>query len=79
MPNLTIDCLTLKLSGLSTQEGQRLAQLLEARLVSVPSIASSPDLDHLSITLNAPPGQPLEWLAQQIVAEIVRRVGRTLN
>ncbi|NJM59162.1 MAG: hypothetical protein HC849_01430 [Oscillatoriales cyanobacterium RU_3_3] len=79
MTNLTIDRLTLKLPGLSQQEGQHLARLITTRLASIEMTSGSiRDAPSLQINIQSQPNTNMDWLANQIVSEILRQLTQTL-
>lgn len=79
MTELTIDRLTLKLSGLSQQEGQHLARLITTRLASIEMTSSSiRDAPFLQIHIQSQPNTNMDWLANKIVSEILRQLHQTL-
>ncbi len=75
MAVMNIERLTLKLSGLSESDGQRLAQLIAQGLASATiSSASLYHIDTLHVNATASPGNGVDTLSKQIVAEIVRQL-----
>ena len=80
MINLTIDRLTLKLSGISQQEGQHLARLVTNKLAnSEISSYSARDAPALQLNINAQPNVNIDWLANQIVSEVLRQLNQTIT
>jgi hypothetical protein len=80
MTNLTIDRLTLKLSGISQQEGQNLARLVINKLAtSEISSYSARDAPALQLNINTQPNTNIDWLANQIVSEILRQLNQTIT
>lgn len=79
MANLSIDRLTLKLSGLSQDQGQHLARLITERLAtSELSSHSARDAPNLQLNITAQPNANINWLANQIVSEVLRQLNQTL-
>lgn len=80
MTNLNIDRLTLKLSGLSELEGQRLAQLVTEGLANsdISSYFIS-DRPTLQVTIPSRPNTSVDWLAEQIVTQILQQLNQTLG
>ena len=79
MTNLIIDRFTLKLSGLSPQEGQHLARLIAEGLASHEiSSHSTRDTPTLQMNITAQPNASVDWLANQIVSEVLRQLNHTL-
>ncbi len=83
MTALTIDRLTVNLSGLSQIDGQRLAkQIAEELARGMPMTEASRDVPNLHITIparsNAEPAD-VDWLAHQVVAEVLRQLNQTLG
>ncbi|WP_375494029.1 hypothetical protein [uncultured Nostoc sp.] len=80
MTNLTIDRLTLKLSGLSEPEGQRLAQNITQKLARSDLASREPsDIAALQVTIPTRPNASIDWLAEQIVTSILRQLNQTLG
>jgi hypothetical protein len=80
MTELNIDRLTLKLSGISELEGQRLAHLIAQELansdISHLSTRASPNIQ---ISIPSPANPNVDRLAQQIVADVLQQLDRTLG
>ncbi len=78
MSDVTIDRLSLHLSGLSEAEGQRLARLVADGLAR----ASMPDglenRDAVQTTTIAHAGGSMQAISQRIVADILRQLQRTV-
>jgi len=75
---VAIGRLALELSGLNEQEGKRLALLITHQLAA----EKVGDVDHYSVgsvrvRADAKPGENIDRLSRQIVAEIVRQIGRS--
>jgi hypothetical protein len=80
MTNLNIDRLTLKLSGLSQDQGQHLARLIAEGLASSEITShSARDAPTLQLNITAQPNANVDWLANQIVSEVLRQVNQTLT
>ena len=79
MAEMNIERLTLKLSGISESDGQRLARLIAEGLASATISSASPrHIDSLHVNATASPGNEIGMLSRQIVAEIVRQLESTL-
>lgn len=79
MPEINIGRLTLKLSGLSEGEGQRLARLIAEGLATAPGpTGSSRHLDALQADVSAWPGIETDDLSKQIVADLLRQLDRSV-
>ena len=79
MTNLIIDRLTLKLSGISQQEGQHLARLVTNKLAtSEISGYSARDSPNLQMNITAQSNANVDRLANQIVSEVLRQLNQTL-
>jgi hypothetical protein len=79
MATIDIDRLTLKLSGLSEREGQRLARLIAEGLAQADIPNTAPRrLETLRVNLTAPADGNVDRLSQQIVADVLRQLERTL-
>lgn len=76
MPELTIERLSLRLSGLSEGESRHLARLIAEGLAGASGISRNRDALHAGI--NATAGSSVEELSDQIVAELVRQLERSL-
>jgi hypothetical protein len=76
---ITIDKLTLQLSCLSEEEGRRLAQLIaeDLAMVTLPAGCSS-DMANVSVNVPQTPGTSVNAFSQQIVAEMLRQLERTI-
>jgi hypothetical protein len=80
MAAINIDQLALKLSGVSERDGQRLAQQIADGLAHASiSAESSQQLDALRVNVTARPGDSMDWLSKQIIADILRQLNRTLT
>lgn len=79
MANIQIDRLTLKLSGISQQEGQHLARAIADGLADASLAAETAhSLDVLKVTVTVGSGDNLDRLAQQILTELLQQINRTL-
>jgi hypothetical protein len=79
MTKINIDRLTLKLSGLSQDQGQHLARLI-AEGLATSEISSHParDSPNLQMNITAQPNANVDRLANQIVSEVLRQLNQTL-
>jgi hypothetical protein len=77
MPDLTIERLSLHLSGLSESEGHRLARLIADGLAQV-SISGGENRDVMSAAITASPGVDMQELSERIVADVVRQLDRSI-
>jgi hypothetical protein len=77
MPDLTIERLSLHLSGLSEGEGQRLARLIADGLAQV-SISGGENRDAMNAVITASPGVDMQELSERIVADVVRQLDRSI-
>jgi len=79
MTNLNIDRLTLKLSGLSKDQGHHLAQLIAEGLANSEIAGySARDAPNLQLNITAQPNARVDRLANQIVSEVLRQINSTL-
>lgn len=79
MTVINVDRLTLKLSGVSQQDGQRLAKLVADKLGDREiSLGSVQDVSSLQMRITAQTNGNMGWLADQIVSEILRHLNRNL-
>jgi hypothetical protein len=75
MANLEIERLSLKLSGLSPGDGERLAQLVANALAQSPLAGdSNREMPAMNINLQSTAGSNLNRLSEQIVGEIRRQL-----
>ena len=79
MTAITIDNLSLKLSGLSEHEGERLAHLVAEGL----GAASLPDegshrVETMNVNIPAHAGNDVDLLSKQIVQEVLRQLARSI-
>jgi len=76
---ITIDKLTLQLSCLSEEEGRKLARLVaeDLAMVTVPA-GCAPDMASVSVNVTQAPGASVNTLSEQIVAEMLRELERTI-
>ena len=77
MPDLTIERLSLHLSGLSEGEGQRLARLIADGLAQV-SISGGENRDVMNAAITVSPGVDMQELSERIVADVVRQLDRSI-
>jgi len=79
MAEVNIERLSLSLSPLSQQDGEHLARLIaEGLAMAASSIQGSRNLKAMQVNVNAAPGTPLDVLSQQIVADVLRQLDRTI-
>jgi len=79
MADITIDRLTLRLSGLSESDGQRLAaRIAEGLAAAAPAGGRPRHMDALRVNVAAAPGDGVERIAAQVVADILRQIERTI-
>jgi len=76
MPQLTIERLSLRLSGLSEGDSRHLARLIGEGLAEAPGISG--DRKAMQIGINASAGSSVQGLSDQIVAELVRQLARSV-
>lgn len=80
MTNLNIDRLTLNLPALSQSDGQRLArQIAEGLASGVITSQAARDSPNIHVTIPANSNPDVDWLADQIVAEVLRQLNQTLG
>jgi hypothetical protein len=77
MPDLTIERLSLHLSGLSEGEGERLARLIADGLAHV-SISGAENRAVMQAAITASPGLDIQELSERILADVVRQLDRLL-
>lgn len=76
MPDLTIERLSLHLSGLSEAEGERLARLIADGLAHA-SMPGSENRDAMKAAVTAFPGGDMQELSERIVTDVVRQLDRS--
>jgi len=74
MAELHIDRLALSLPGFSAHEGRRLARLIAAGLAAAP-FDQPGSRAAVRVDLAVQPGQDLDGLGDQIIAEVRRQLG----
>lgn len=76
---ITIDKLTLQLSGLCEDDGRKLARLLaeDLAIVTVPANCC-PDIHSMNVNITRSPGVSVKTLSQQIIADMLRQLDRTV-
>jgi hypothetical protein len=75
---ITVDKLSLQLSGLSEAEGRKLARLLaeDLAIATLPAGCSA-DTDSVQVNIAPVPGIPVKKLSELIVADLLRQLDRT--
>jgi hypothetical protein len=77
MSDLDVDRLSLKLHGVSRGDAQRLSSLVAQGLAEA-TVRPRGGVNALQVTVNSLPGTSMQELANQIVANLVGQLGRTL-
>jgi hypothetical protein len=78
MPDITIDRLVLKAAGMSAQAAKRLAEQVAAGLERAPIAGDLTQRGELvRLKVRELPGATTEGLTQQILAELIRELGRS--
>jgi len=77
VPDLFIDRLSLHLSGISEEDGRRLARSIGEGLgAALPAgIASPRTLPTVHLSVTAPEGSPLERISELVIADLLRQLG----
>ena len=79
MAEISIDRLSVTLSGRSSSDGERLARLIAQRLAAAsPGLRSSGPRDSVNVEVPGTNGQDLDQLAEQVVDDLVRQLNRTV-
>jgi hypothetical protein len=79
MAEINIERLTLRLSGISEQDGQHLSRLIAEELAAASfGTEGVHHLDAMRVNVTASPGGGMDGLAKQIVADVLRQLERTL-
>jgi hypothetical protein len=78
MADLSIERLSLHLSGLSEGEGRRLARRVADGLAAASMPIGSMDIDSMQSRLTARPGSNLLEISDQIVADLLSRLERSV-
>ena len=76
MPDLTIDRLSLHLSGLSEGDSRHLVRLISEGLASAPLTGSGLSLADMQVEVAASPGVSVPELSDKIIADVLRQLGR---
>jgi hypothetical protein len=76
MPQLTIERLSLRLSGLSEGDSRHLAQLIGEGLAE--ALGISGNRKAMQVGINASADSSVQELSDQIVAELVRQLARSV-
>lgn len=76
--NLAVDRLTLRLSGRSSDDGQRLARLIGEGLAAAAPLAAVGQVPSLRLAVDVQAGEPLQQLANRIVAAWLEALARAL-
>jgi hypothetical protein len=78
MPRIEIDRLSLKLSGLSEDQGRLLAARVAEGLAALPAPDNAIQRNAMQANATMVPGGSVTTLADQIVAGLVRQLKRTV-
>jgi len=78
MPELTIDQLNVHLSGLSEEDGRSLVRLIAQGFAYASLPVVSGLVGSVELTITSRGGTSLESLSDQIVADALRQVARSL-
>ena len=79
MAEVNIERLSLNLSSLLERDGERLGRLIaEGLATAAASIQSSRNVKAMQVNVATAAGTPLDLLSQQIVAEVLRQLDRTI-
>jgi len=77
MPEIQIDRLTLRLSGLSESDGRRLAELIGEGLAAAQFESRNEERGHIESRLTMRPGSDIRGMAEQAVADVIRQLQRS--
>ncbi len=78
MPRIEIDRLSLRLSGLSEDQGRLLAMRVAEGLAAAPAPVDAVQRDRMQASATMIPGGSATTLADRIVADLVRQLKRTM-
>lgn len=78
MPRIEIDRLSLRLSGLTEDQGRLLANRIAEGLAASGESGSIQEVDALKADARMTPGSSINMLADQIIADLLRQLSRTL-
>jgi hypothetical protein len=78
MPQLNVDRLTLKVSGVSERDGRRLAVLVAEAISAGDPAAPFVLLGAIRVNLERRSGEGLDALAQRVAAGVLSRLRRSL-
>ena len=76
MPDLRIDKLTLKLSGLNRQDAERLAHSIAKGLAGAKLSGPSRKISGISSRVRAPKGSGQDALAEAVIEDLIRSLER---
>jgi hypothetical protein len=77
MPTVTVDRLSLRLSGLTESDGRHLARLIAEGLASASIDASVVDHNDMQSGLTVRPGSDVQGMAEEVVADLIRQLQRS--
>jgi hypothetical protein len=77
MSDLSIERLSLHLSGLSEADGRRLTRMIANGLATA-SVPDAEDREAVQCTMTARPGSSLQQISDQIVADFLSQLQRSL-
>ena len=78
MPEINIERMSLSLSGISEDEGRKLAQHIADGLASATMPDSARGNEAMQSSLTIRPGSSMPDLGAQIVADLIRQLNRSL-
>ena len=78
MPTVSIDQLTLRLSGFSESDGRRLAELIGEGLAHAEVGSQSSTHPSLQTRITARPGSDVRGVADEAVADLIRQLQRSV-
>jgi len=78
MPEINIERMSLSLSGVSEDEGRKLAQHIADGLASAKMPDSATGSEAIQSSLTIRPGSSMPDLGAQIVADLIRQLNRSL-
>lgn len=78
MPDVSIDRLSLHLSGFNEEDGRRLARVIAEGLSKAPLPAGTGEMLSMHVNVSAPPGGSLERVSELVLADLVRQLERSL-
>jgi hypothetical protein len=78
MTGLSVERLSLHLTGLSEGDGRRLMRMIADGLAAAPAEFAAEDRDALQSRITPRPGSGLQEIADQVIAELLSQLERSV-